>query len=158
MQDWWPKLDEGDTAKPTAAKRYAGLFVRGQQKRRRKNALLAAKVKAAAKAKAKKEKAKNKKKTVTLKKTKVPEHIPEVLGNYRRQGAGIALVRQQMAKAKQLDDTKFAPNLLFSMEGNLCRMTVDKCKDVPWDAVLAAGHDYFKATYLESSLKQYMIL
>lgn len=147
---------EPSAKQPAKARRYKMLFVRGNGQRRRK--LVLNKVTASAKASAKgpgktKGTSQKTKKTAFKQAKKAPAHVPEVVANYKKQpgGLGSLLIEQQMRKAKHLDDTKFASNLLFDADSECCRLQIEKCKDVPWSVVLGKAHDYFRTVFLACS-------
>lgn len=146
METWWPDLP-ADENKVPEKKHLQGLFVRGQARRRRKGLAKAkAKCKAAAKSKAagvKKTKGKTR-----LKKAKPSVPVPAIAGNFLRHGVGIRLVKEQMEKAKALDQSKFPHNLVFHVDHDTCRMKFPECHGRRWSDIQGAAHKFFKFEFL----------
>lgn len=109
LGEWWPEPEKSADL-PAPKRRHLGLFVRGMVKKRRTNkAQPKAKAKSKAKAAPKKQATKNKKqhkKFAKLKKAK-REPIPNVESNFKKNGVGARLVKQEMERAKHLDKSKF---------------------------------------------------
>ena len=162
LLEWWPEPQKTEGL-PAHKRSHLGLFLRGQARRRRKataKAKAKGKTKGKAKGKAKKanadatgnpdgkKKKKNKKKGKKLKKAKGPKVIPNVETNFKKVGCGPLLIQQEMNRAKHLDQTKFASNLVFTENGDLCRLTIGSCNQRPWKDFLEAAPGYFKCVFL----------
>ena len=139
---------EGSPSRGTIKANHRGLFLKGAARKRRA-AAVAKKVTGAGKQKASKaKKVQKKEKKAKLKKAKAPAVVADTMKNYRRQGKGILLVKQQMLKAKQLDDNKHPNDLLFDKTSNKCRLKMRVCLDVEWADVLDNAHSFLKSEYL----------
>ena len=89
-----------------------------------------------------------KKKGNKLKKAKGAKVIPNVETNFKKVGCGPLLIQQELERAKHLDQTKFATNLAFTENGDLCRLTIESCNQRPWKDFLEAAPGYFKCVSL----------
>jgi hypothetical protein len=162
LLEWWPEPQKAEGL-PSHKRSHLGLFLRGQAKRRRKaTAKAKAKGKTKGKAKGKGKKAKadatgnpdgkkkknQKKKGNKLKKAKGAKVIPNVETNFKKVGCGPLLIQQELERAKHLDQTKFATNLAFTENGDLCRLTIESCNQRPWKDFLEAAPGYFKCVSL----------
>jgi hypothetical protein len=83
-----------------------------------------------------------------LKKAKGAKVIPNVETNFKKVGCGPLLIQQELERAKHLDQTKFATNLAFTENGDLCRLTIESCNQRPWKDFLEAAPGYFKCVSL----------
>lgn len=157
MQDWWPEPSPDDAEAPSRRTRHVGLFVRGQARKKRMQRVTAKAKAAAAKPGAKsvskttKEQKETKKSAKKLKKAAPVVTVPPTTENYRRNGLGVELVKQQMEQLKHLDDLRNSSNLLFHEESELCRLTLPKCHGMPWKKILENAHPFFKSLLLSRS-------
>ena len=141
VHDWWPTLEEDPDVEKKKKPQHPLLFVHRQGRRR-------AAAKAAAKAKAKASVKKKLVKVFVKNTKKADAEIPADTANFRRTIRGDTLIRQMMEKARVLDCKVFSTNPVFSMEGNTCRLNVEKCKDVPWANFVELAPTFFRAELL----------
>ena len=85
--------------------------------------------------------------------------LPE---NFKKNGKGGELIRQEMDKLRKADQLHFSDRPLFDAAGH-CRIRADKTEGVPWDHIVASAFTYFKArclgrVFLWFSIYTYLIL
>ena len=156
VDQWWPLMPEDDKEKSSKEGKpkitiHTGLFLHRQGRKKGKTA----KAKAKGKSKPKKDKkasgskveTKAKRRKRLSKAKKAAADVPEKVENFTRKGTGRSLVKQVMARARKLDESKFGDKRLFDPKTDTCRLAIGGCQGQPWSSILDSAHTFFKAEF-----------